>query len=119
MQSQMQPIVNDAAEMPCLFFRERRQSQRRRMHGGATMLIREAGAADVRGRIGSIQLLNHSATGLAGLCREPVVIGAHVSVFTTAPEGGHGCDLHGTVVRCEPRGRNNQVAIRLQSHLAA
>ncbi len=98
---------------------ERRDSNRRVMAGKVTSLQSGSDPTDHANRIGTIQLLNISNTGLGGFVQEPVEPGTQIVVYFTPHGPEQGFNRYGHVVRCKPAKQGHQIGVQFVSKTAA
>jgi hypothetical protein len=101
-----------------LYF-ERRAADRHGVCGRATAVVSGPALGAPRNRILSLQLLNMSDSGMAGLCQETVEIGSQITVFIAPHGADRGFDLAGTVVRCQHASFGHEIGIRFRQKMAA
>jgi len=98
---------------------ERRCSLRRSTGGQVTVVQQAGDDADAPGRIGSIQLVDISDTGLGGLSSAPLAEDAWVQLMFPPHGGEPGFEAYGQVVRCRSNNDAYNVGIRLARRVQA
>jgi len=91
---------------------ERRCAIRRSTGGQVTVV--QSSNGETPGRIGSLQLIDISDTGVGGLCTAPLSRDGYVQLIFPPHGGEPGFEAYGQVVRC----KNNNGTFNVGIHLA-
>ena len=70
-------------------------------------------------RIGSLQLIDLSVTGMGAWSQAPLPVGSHIAIFFPQRGSEHGFDRFGKVVRCEPSHdqQGYDLGLELETHV--
>lgn len=98
---------------------ERRCALRRSAGGQVTVVQQTSGDDDGPGRIGSIQLVDMSDTGIGGVSSAPLAEGAFVQLYFPPHGGEPGFEACGQVARCRTRLGAHHVGIELSRRVQA
>ena len=111
-------VATDPVDRDVLRF-ERRQVQRRPIGGRVTSLQKSTDDSLTRNRIGSLQLLDISDTGMGATVDESIRPGTTIVVFFSSHGVEPGFDRFGHVVRCTKCDKGYRIGIRLSNKSAA
>ena len=92
---------------------DRRASQRYRISGHVTALATNDWPSTPQKRICSVQLRDISHTGVGAFSREPLPVGARITLFLPPHGPEPGRDYCGTIVRCQPHHQRHDLGIQL------
>ncbi len=103
-------LVDLEGDSDSLYF-ERRTSHRRRISCRLTAIRKEIEASIHRNSITPLQLTNISDGGIAAISQDRIKLDTEIVVFFPAQGHEPGYDMHGRIVRCQPKEYGHEVGI--------
>ena len=111
-------LVDLEKDNDSLYF-ERRRNHRRRINCRLTAIRKEIQSDVHKNRITPLQLTNISDGGIAAISQDRITLETEIVVFF--PPQGHepGYDVHGRIVRCQPKEYGHEIGICFSNQQAA